>query len=228
LNRRYVVLQVRWSLRGGDSSFVIPPCAVRQSPANQPAIGNPTRNSQIRHANPGNPDRDVIFLCDDHWGRAVVNEIAHQYLIPTINMGMRITSTDSRITHAIGVIDVLRPDNPCLWCTNALDAHRIAAESMPPAYRAALAAEAYVEGIDTKAPSVITINTTISGQGTTLFLQMLTDFMGEAGNVARINYDALTGTMRRGRATVANPCVCRKVKGFGDLRPLSVVDELPR
>lgn len=60
-----------------------------------------------------------------------------------------------------------------------------------------------------------------------LFLQLLTDFMGEAGNVARINYNAMTATLGRGRAPVANPCVCRKVKGFGDLRPLSVVDELP-
>ena len=124
-------------------------------------------------------DRDVIFLCtDDHWGRAVVNEIAYQYLIPTINLGMRIASTGGCITHAIGVIDVLRPDNPCLWCTNALDAHRIAAESMPAAYRADLAAERYVEGVDTKTPSVITINTTISGQGTTLFLQLLTEQYG--------------------------------------------------
>jgi hypothetical protein len=173
-------------------------------------------------------DRDVIFLCtDDHWGRAVVNEVAHQYLIPTINLGMRIAAAGGRITHAVGVIDVLRPDNPCLWCTNALSAERIAAESMPASYRAAVAAEGYVEGVGTKTPSVITINTTISGQAATLFLQLLTDFMGEDGNVARINYDALTATMRRGRASVASPCVCRKVKGFGDLRPLSVVDALP-
>jgi len=173
-------------------------------------------------------DRDVIFLCtDDHWGRAVVNEICHQYLIPVINMGMRIASRAGQITAAVGVIDVLRPDNPCLWCTGSLDARRIAAESMPIAYRAGLAEEGYVEGLDEKAPSVITITTTVSGQAATLFLQLLTDFMGAGGDVARINYDALTGTMRRGRAPIANPCVCRQVRAYGDLRPLSVIDALP-
>jgi len=173
-------------------------------------------------------DRDVILLCtDDHWGRSVVNEICHQYLIPVINMGMRIASRSGQITAAVGVIDVLRPDNPCLWCTGALDPARIAAESMPSAYRAGLAEEGYVEGLNEKAPSVITITTTVAGQGATMLLQMLTDFMGTGGDVARINYDALTGTMRRGRAAVSDPCVCRKVRAFGDLRPLSVVDALP-
>jgi hypothetical protein len=66
---------------------------------------------------------------------------------------------------------------------------------------------------------VITTNTTISGQGVTLFIQMLTDLMGEADNVARINYDALTATMRRGRATIANPCVCRKAKALATCVP---------
>ena len=44
-------------------------------------------------------DRDVIFLCtDDHWGRAIVNQIAYQYLIPTINIGTSIGSRPVRIS----------------------------------------------------------------------------------------------------------------------------------
>ena len=36
-------------------------------------------------------DRDVVFLCtDDHWGRAIVNQLTYQYLMPAINLGVRI------------------------------------------------------------------------------------------------------------------------------------------
>ena len=58
-------------------------------------------------------DRDVIFLCtDEHWGRSIVNQIAYQYLIPVINLGMRIAAEGGSITAAAGVVDMLRPDVP--------------------------------------------------------------------------------------------------------------------
>lgn len=60
-------------------------------------------------------DRDVTFLCtDNHWSRAIVNQIAYQYFIPTINLGARIDADQSAIRGAVGVVDVLRPDLPCL------------------------------------------------------------------------------------------------------------------
>ena len=41
-------------------------------------------------------DRDLIFLCtDEHWGRSIVNQVAYQYLIPVINLGMKILDTAS-------------------------------------------------------------------------------------------------------------------------------------
>ncbi len=71
--------------------------------------------------------RDVIFLCtDDHWGRSIVNQIAYQYLIPTINLGIRIDSKDGAMTLGAGAVDVLRPDQPCLWCKQVLRAERVA------------------------------------------------------------------------------------------------------
>ncbi len=173
-------------------------------------------------------DRDVIFLCtDDHWGRSVVNQLAYQYLVPTVNLGVSIASGDGRITAARGVVDMLRPDVPCLWCRQTLRAERIAAESLPREMRKGLEREGYVEGLDEPAPAVISINTTVSGLAVTLFLQLLTDFMGEPGDIWRLNYEVLEGTVARGRSAVADSCVCRKVRAFGDLRPLPVLEEVP-
>lgn len=61
----------------------------------------------------------------------MVNQLSYQYLIPAVNLGMRIASSEGTITEAVGVVDVLRPDVPCLWCNQTLRSGRIAGESMP-------------------------------------------------------------------------------------------------
>lgn len=170
-------------------------------------------------------DRDLIFICtDDHWGRSVVNQISYQYLIPSINLGVRIDSNNGEIIGASGGVDVLRPGLPCLWCKQFLSPDRIAAECMPVGERQRRAREGYVEGVTTPAPSVISMNTTLAGLAVSTFLQLLTDFMGEQGSVSRLNYDVLSGAVSRGGSRRANPCVCGKFRGFGRLRPLPTVD----
>jgi len=172
-------------------------------------------------------DRDVIFLCtDEHWGRSVVNQIAYQYLIPTINIGVRIEANQGVISHAVGTMDILRPDKPCLWCKKFLTAERIAAESMPGSQRTLRAQEGYVEGLDTKTPSVISFTTTIAGAAVSVFLHILTNYMGDWGDISRLGYDYITGTSMRGATAIDEGCICRRVKGFGDLRPLPTLDRL--
>ena len=173
-------------------------------------------------------DRDVIFLCtDDHWGRSIVNQLAHQYLIPTINIGMSIRSRDGVISGASGAVDIIRPGTACLWCSQSLNPGRIAAEGMPSKERDVLQHEGYVEDVDTPAPSVISVTTALSGMAVTIFLQLLTGFMGKAGAVSRLRYDILEGTVRRGTSAVKPECICQKVKGFGELRELSTLERLP-
>jgi molybdopterin/thiamine biosynthesis adenylyltransferase len=172
-------------------------------------------------------DRDILFLCtDEHWGRSIVNQITYQYLIPTINMGVRITSDNGAISHAAGCVDVLRPNEPCLWCKQSLRADRIAAESLPPEERKLRLQEGYVEGIDSKTPSVISFTTAVASSAVGLLLQYLTNFMGEAGKVSRINHDFLTGDARRGTTIIDGNCICRKVKGFGDLAPIPTLAKI--
>ncbi len=181
----------------------------------------------LREAAVGLPGRDVTFLCtDDHWGRSIVNQIAYQYLIPTVNMGVRIASDHGRITGANGAIDILRPDKPCLWCSGFLRAERVTAESTPGPQRQALQAEGYLEGLETPTPSVVSINTAVSGMAVTLFLQLLTGFMGDSGDVTRLNYDPISATVRRGVTATIGDCICKRSKGYGDLRPLHTLGDL--
>jgi len=97
---------------------------------------------------------------------------------------------------------------------------------MPHADRAALEREGYVEGIDATGPSVVTMTTALSGMAVSLFLQLVTDFMGAAGDISLLNANFMHGTVRRGSSSVAKGCVCTKVRAFGDLRSLNTVRDL--
>ena len=172
-------------------------------------------------------DRDILFLCtDEHWGRSIVNQIAYQYLISTINLGVRITSTDGTISNAIGVLDVIRSGKSCLWCKQFLRAERIAAESMPVGDRQKLLREGYVEDVDTPTPSVVSFTSTVASSAVSIFIHIFTNFMGQSGDIGRISFDFLTGLSSRGTTPIDPKCVCQKVKGFGDLLPLATVHRL--
>ncbi|MEP0805628.1 MAG: ThiF family adenylyltransferase [Chloroflexota bacterium] len=173
--------------------------------------------------------RDVLFLCtDEQWGRSIVNQIAYQYMIPTINLGVRITSDAGVISHAIGTMDILRPDKPCLWCKQFLRSERIAAESMPIEERRHLLEQGYVEDIDSQTPAVISFTSSVASAAVSLFIHLLTNFMGDAGEISRINYDFLTGLSKRGTTNFDKTCICQKVKGFGDLAPLPTLTKLAK
>jgi len=172
-------------------------------------------------------DRDAIFVCtDDHWGRAVVNQISYQYLIPSLSLGVRIDARNGSITGAAGGLDLLRPDLPCLWCKGFLVPDRIAAESMSKKERKVREREGYVQDLDIPAPSVISLNTTLARLAVTSFLQLLTDFMGDSGEISRLNYQILEGTISRGTSQSEKVCVCKTSRGFGDLKVLQTASDL--
>jgi hypothetical protein len=111
-----------------------------------------------------------------------------------INLGVRIDASEGSIIGAAGAVDILRPDLPCLWCKQFLSADRIAAESMPTYERKNLQQEGYIQGLDTPTPAVINLNATLAGLAVTSYIQLLTDFMGEAGNISRLNYDIMNSS----------------------------------
>jgi hypothetical protein len=168
-------------------------------------------------------DRDVLFACtDEHWGRSILNQIAYQYLIPTLHLGAAITSDNGKIEDGVGVVQLLRPGHGCLWCCGFLNSDRIRAESLPRDEQTALESEGYLVGTEERAPSIVTVTTAVAALAGTWFIQLATDFMGEAGGFSRQNYDLLAGTVRRGQILPEQECICRKVKGRGDLTELPV------
>lgn len=80
---------------------------------------------------------DVIFLCtDSHASRAVVGQIAYQYFIPTIDMGVSISVRGGNVAFVTGRVQLLTPGLPCLACIDALDAEQVRREFLTPEQRA--------------------------------------------------------------------------------------------
>jgi len=170
-------------------------------------------------------DADFIFCCtDNHWSRAVLNQLSYQYLVPVIDMGVQLVVESGRLTHAAGKVVRLGPGFPCLWCYGDITSERVMEENLPPADRARLAREGYVRGLDVPHPSVVTFNTSVSSAAVTEFLKAITRTPGFEPAVVRLNFDFLAGNVRRATADRAPNCVCAETafKALGDLERLPV------
>jgi molybdopterin-synthase adenylyltransferase len=145
---------------------------------------------------------DFAFLCtDSHASRAVVGQIAYQYLVPTIDMGVSITVKDGAVSHVTGRVQMLAPELTCLTCTQALDGEQIRRELLTPDQRAA---DPYVHGVHEPQPAVVSINSTVASLATTMFLGAVTPVPAQARFQL---YDGIRGTVRPTVATAAANCI---------------------
>lgn len=112
-------------------------------------------------------DADVIFCCvDSYQGRMVADLISSAFLIPLLDVGVKIPThiepEDGRkITDVSGRIDYVKPGGTTLFdrevYTSALLHQEMLSKTQPALYQEQLA-QGYITGIQEEAPSVITLN----------------------------------------------------------------------
>jgi molybdopterin/thiamine biosynthesis adenylyltransferase len=164
---------------------------------------------------------DCIMVCtDSHVSRAFINDLAYQYLVPAIDMGVSISVTDGVVTAVTGRTQMLAPGLPCLWCTNAISARAIREELQSPAERAA---DPYFQGGGIRQPAVISLNSTAASLAVTMLLGAFTNVpIGPRYQI----YDALKGTVRPFAFRAEGTCgVCGEdgIAALGDHRPLPLL-----
>ena len=93
----------------------------------QPVVGDVSRHSVAQVLR----DCDFIFLAADSMrARLVVNALAHQYLIPAIQMGAKIRQGDcGNLEDAMCAVRHIRPGTGCLWCNGLIDPTQLAIEA---------------------------------------------------------------------------------------------------
>lgn len=168
-------------------------------------------------------DTDFVFCCtDSHGSRAVLNQLAYQYLVPTIDMGVVIASRPGGITNITGRTQMLAPGLACLVCGKLLDPEEIRRDMMTEFERKA---DPYFVGPPDPAPAVVSLNATIGSLAVTMFLGAVAGVPSEA---RLLNYNGMTGSVRPAVCSPHASCIVCSARGSlarGDEWPLPARQE---
>lgn len=151
-------------------------------------------------------DADFLFGCtDSHGSRAVLQQVAYQYLIPCIDMGSTITTTEGTLSGVFGRVQLLAPGLACFTCSGLLDSEEVRRDLMSPFERKL---DPYISGERLPAPAVISINGTVSSLSTTMFMAVVTGIPSDARHLL---YNALKSTLHNVRVTRTDNCyICSR------------------
>jgi len=168
-------------------------------------------------------DADVVICATDgHGSRALLTEMAQQYLLPVVDLGVNVVPTQGAV-RAGGQVRVLRPGRGCLHCAGTLDPALIREEYLTDAQRTDEERRGYLRGVIAPAPAVMALNGVVASLACLEVCQLLAGFLGSASD--RVLYRA----HRRAVTTASIPsdpacyaCGTDGLLGLGDGRDLPV------
>jgi molybdopterin/thiamine biosynthesis adenylyltransferase len=163
-------------------------------------------------------DYDLVFSCtDSHGSRTVLNQLAYQYLVPVIDMGVAVAAAAGRVTHIAGRIQLLASGLGCLTCGSLLDPDEVRRDLLTDAQRKH---DPYIVGARVPQPAVASINGTAASLAVTMFLAVAAGL--PVGPRLQL-YDGLRGTVRPAEIEPVENCVVCSTRGAhkrGDTWPL--------
>jgi hypothetical protein len=124
-------------------------------------------------------DCDYLFLAADSMqARLVFNAIVHQYLVPGVQVGAKV-SVDRQSGDVLDVFSVVRPVTPdwgCLWCNGLVSAVGLQDEAISQQERER---QQYVDEPTVTAPSVISLNAMAAAHAVDDYLFSVTGLLEE-------------------------------------------------
>jgi molybdopterin/thiamine biosynthesis adenylyltransferase len=134
---------------------------------------------------------DVIFGCtDSHGSRAVIQQLAYQFMIPCIDMGTVIVARKEQVTHVTGRVQLLAPGLACFTCGQLLDSEQVRRDMLSEFERQM---DPYIIGDREPAPAVISINSSIASIAVTMLLSLVA---GVPMRGRHVLYNAVQSTLR--------------------------------
>ena len=168
---------------------------------------------------------DVLFGCmDSAEGRRLLNRIATYYLLPYIDLGVKLVAgSDGQIEQVSGAVHFLQPGKSSLLSRKVISPELVRAEGLRrrnPAEYASLRSERYIVGVDEDRPAVISVNMMVSSMAVNEFLARLHDFRtdGNAG-FAEWRVSISHGIFHNRAESSPCPSLVHGV-GLGDIEPL--------
>lgn len=162
---------------------------------------------------------DFLFCCtDSHGSRAVVNQIAYQYLIPTIDLGVVVQARAGEVTDITGRVQMLAPGLPCLVCEELLDPEEVRRDLLTDEARSR---DPYIVGAAEPQPAVISLNGTVASLAVTMMLSAVAGLPVTARHqVVLFN----KGIVRSAAGASSPQCVICSLRGVlarGDTWPMA-------
>lgn len=163
---------------------------------------------------------DVVFSCTDrHAPRSVLNELAYQFFIPVIDLGVGIDTKNEKITGGSVRVSLSSPSMPCLYCTEVINSERVLAESLGEKDRESRQQRGYIQGMEDDVPSVIVFTTMAASYAVFLLKDMF--FHISESDAGMLHIDIRSLTTSRLSSKTRNNCVCGTRLGKGEYVPLS-------
>jgi len=120
-------------------------------------------------------DCDFLFLAADTMlARDVVNQLAYQYVIPTLQVGSKVVSevATGKVLDVYGVVRSLGTVAGCMRCNDLINLSKLAEEVLGDEQQRRN--QRYVDDPDVAAPSVITLNSMTAGWAVNDFMHYAT------------------------------------------------------
>jgi len=173
-------------------------------------------------------DVDVaVCATDGHGSRALLTELAQQYLLPVVDLGVDVIPTEDAV-QAGGQVRVLRPGRGCLHCAGMLDPALVREEYLTDTQRAEEERRGYLRGVRAPAPAVIALNGVVASLACLEVCQLIAGFLGAASD--RVLYRAHRRAVTTASISSQPECyVCgdNGLLGLGDGRDLPVRRTVP-
>ena len=163
---------------------------------------------------------DVIFSCTDrHAPRSILNELAHQYFIPVIDIGVGIDSKNDKIVGGTVRVSLSSPSIPCLYCIGIINSEQILVESLNTEELEKRQKEGYVQGMTDDAPSVIVFTTMAAAYAMLLLKDLIFNLISTEANTLILDTTLFETTKLT--TSIKKECVCALRMGKADYYPLS-------
>jgi molybdopterin/thiamine biosynthesis adenylyltransferase len=174
-------------------------------------------------------EADLIVCCTDgHGSRSLLNELATQYLVTLVDLGVEVQPKGRR-ARAGGGVRIIRPGEPCLSCMRVLDPALVREEFLSDGERLIERGHGYLRGSDEPAPAVVALNGVVASLAVLEVLNELLGLMGDG--VSRLLYRAEARSLTTACAIGDVGCyVCGSegIIGMGDGRSLPRRSNQPR
>ncbi len=168
----------------------------------------------------------VMNTTDTQSSRTFLNQVAYQYWLPVIDVGVRVgTSLSGAVSGMPVEVRTLLPDNGCLWCRKGvLDSQTIYEENLPTAERKRLAKEGYVQGLGEHQPSLAPLNYLASALSLLTAIRL---YSGRPLPALSSIFDGWEQYVHPLRSDIDQACICSAWRGKADELPIAFPASTP-